>query len=155
MEWWLLLLGCLCIFLEFYVPGAVMGSIGGLLILAGLMLEVQYAKTGTEVLFYIGIIFVTVSFTAYLALKAIRITGKSRSIFLESDQEGYRASHIEEVLKGKKGIAQTDLRPGGFILVEGKRYAAISLAQYIQKGKSVMVVEVEGETVKVKEEHGQ
>lgn len=151
MEWWLLLLGCLCIFLEFYLPGAVIGSIGGLFILAGLALEMQYAKTGLEVLFYISTIFVAVGFTVYLALRAIRTTGKNQSIFLESDQEGYHVNHIEEALKGKKGIAQTNLRPGGFVIVEGKRYTAISLAQYIQEGKTIIVIDVEGETVKVKE----
>lgn len=151
MEWWLLLLGCICIFLEFYLPGAIMGTIGGILILIGLTLEVQQANTGVEVLLYMGAIFSAVGLTVYLALKAIRSTRKKGSVFLESDQEGYRVQQIEEELKGKRGAAQTDLRPGGFVLVEGKRYAAISLTQYIDKGQPIIVIEVEGETLKVKE----
>ena len=42
----------------------------------------------------------------------------------------------KEDLKGKRGIAQTVLRPGGKIIIEGQLYDAYTLeVKYIEKGQ--------------------
>ncbi|WP_320113416.1 NfeD family protein [Draconibacterium orientale] len=46
-------------------------------------------------------------------------------------------------LKGKKGIAQTVLRPGGKINVEGEVYDAIAVTGFIDKDEKIVVSKVE------------
>ena len=53
-------------------------------------------------------------------------------------------------LVGKKGTSHTHLRPGGTVLIEGKKYSAISTVGYKEKGDPIEVIEVEGETLKVR-----
>jgi membrane-bound serine protease (ClpP class) len=45
-------------------------------------------------------------------------------------------------LKGKVGIAQTVLRPGGKVLIEGEIHDAMSQSGFIDKGEEVVVVKV-------------
>ncbi|WP_321996518.1 NfeD family protein [Draconibacterium orientale] len=46
-------------------------------------------------------------------------------------------------LKGKKGIAQTVLRPGGKINIEGEVYDAIAVTGFIDKDEKIIVTKVE------------
>lgn len=46
-------------------------------------------------------------------------------------------------LKGKKGIAQTVLRPGGKINIEGEVYDAIAVTGFIDKDEKIVVTKVE------------
>lgn len=50
----------------------------------------------------------------------------------------------------KNGTVITDLRPSGTILIEGKKYDAISSGDYIGKGATIVVVEVIGNKITVK-----
>jgi len=47
------------------------------------------------------------------------------------------------VLKGKEGIAQTVLRPGGKVLVENEVYDAVAEYGFIEKGEKIVVSKVE------------
>ena len=46
-------------------------------------------------------------------------------------------------LKGKSGIAQTMLRPGGKVFVEGEVYDAVAENGYIEKDEKIMITKVE------------
>ena len=46
-------------------------------------------------------------------------------------------------LKGKKGVAQTMLRPGGKVFVEGEVYDAVAENSYIEKDEKIIVTKVE------------
>ncbi len=47
------------------------------------------------------------------------------------------------VLKGKEGIAQTVLRPGGKVLIEGEVYDAVAENGFIEKDEKILVKKVE------------
>ncbi len=70
--------------------------------------------------------------------------GKTTGIYLNSAQEGYLASEFDKTLIGKSGEALTDLKPAGHILVEGKRYQAVSKTGYLDKGSKIEIVAGEG-----------
>lgn len=65
-------------------------------------------------------------------------------------QQGYTSSFIKEDLKGKRGVAQTVLRPGGKILIDGQLYDAYTRGEYIEKGQPVEVIEEETTSLRVK-----
>lgn len=46
-------------------------------------------------------------------------------------------------LKGKKGMAQTVLRPGGKVLIDGEVYDAVAETGFIEKGEEIRVVRIE------------
>lgn len=55
-----------------------------------------------------------------------------------------------ESLAGKKGLAKTDLKPKGTVLVEGELWEAESVSGDIAKGAEIAVTAVEGFKVRVK-----
>ncbi len=64
--------------------------------------------------------------------------------------EGYVSFQVGESLLGKRGIAETVLRPSGKVMIDGKLYDANTRGEYIEKGQSVEVVSEEGPSLKVK-----
>ncbi|MCS7003769.1 MAG: nodulation protein NfeD [Cytophagales bacterium] len=55
-------------------------------------------------------------------------------------QEGYTSATYSEELIGKTGETYTVLRPGGKVIINGKIYDAISDGSFIEKGKEIVVV---------------
>lgn len=147
----LLLAGLLLIFLEFYLPGGVMGTAGALVIISSIVVVSLQSESLIEIfLFVLGSLVGTIAVVKF-ALWHIRRTRHTRSIFLESDQEGYRASSFDKKMIGRKGTAIADMRPGGYVLIEGKKYQALSLSGFIPKGSLVEVVTGQGESLHVKQ----
>ena len=52
---------------------------------------------------------------------------------------------------GKRGVAITLLRPAGTVKIDRKRYSVVTQGEYIEKGKEIEIIEVEGNRVVVKE----
>ncbi|WP_052236405.1 NfeD family protein [Candidatus Protochlamydia amoebophila] len=77
-------------------------------------------------------------------------TRQEYSIYLKKDQKGFQASEYDRNAIGKLGMVLTDLKPGGYILIEGKQHQAISLTGYISKGEEVIVVSGQEESLIVK-----
>lgn len=136
----LLLLGLLLIFLEFYVPGAVMGVCGGIMVFISIVLFALQSQSVILTLFYIIGVIICLVILFKFALWRIRTAKPGHSIFSDSSQEGFVASHFDTLAIGKKGIADTDLKPSGHIIVDGKRLQAISQSGYIIKGSEVIVI---------------
>ncbi len=63
---------------------------------------------------------------------------------VQNVSEGYVSVEISLFdLKGKTGIAQTVLRPGGKVLIEGEIYDAVAENGFIDKGENILVKKVE------------
>ena len=146
----LLALGLLLIFFEFYLPGGVMGTIGSLTVLASIVIFTIQSDSPIAVFFFIVGSVTAVVLLFKFALWRIRHAEPGRSIYLDNDQEGYVASSYEASTIGKKGIVESDLRPGGYSLVEGKKYLAISQSGYLSKGEEIEVLGGQGESLTVK-----
>ncbi|MBZ0178374.1 MAG: ATP-dependent Clp protease proteolytic subunit [Melioribacteraceae bacterium] len=63
---------------------------------------------------------------------------------------GYTSDESIKSLVGKSGIAYTDLRPSGTILVEDNRIDAVTEGEYILKGTKISVVKEGGSKVVVR-----
>jgi membrane-bound serine protease (ClpP class) len=143
-------LGFLLIFLEFYLPGAVMGVTGGLLVLASIIIFAMQTQSPLAIILYILGTTVLLAALIKFTLWRIRQAKPDYSIYSNADQEGYQASQFDASAIGKRGIVLTDLKPGGHILVEGKRLQAISQSGYISKGAEVVVIGGQEESLIVK-----
>lgn len=150
MPFILLGVGLLLIFFEFYLPGGVLGVLGGAVVIGSIVVfAMQYESLVAIILFAICSI-AAVGFLFKFALWKIRNAEPGMSIYSDSDQEGYVASTFDKSAIGKVGVVESDLRPGGHITVEGKKHLAISLSGYITKGSEVIIVGGQGESLTVK-----
>lgn len=146
----LLILGLVLIFFEFYIPGAIMGTLGGLLVFASLIMITTQSTSLLEIfLFYIGTALAIYGLIKF-ALWRIPRTKGAFSIYSDKDQEGYQASKYDPKAIGKKGTVLSDLKPGGYIVIEGEQHQALSQSGYLPKGTEVLVLGGEGESLIVK-----
>lgn len=140
MPFLLLAIGLLLIFIEFYVPGAVMGIVGGIMVFISMILFAMESQSPWEITFYVIMVGIILGVLIKFALWRIRTAKPSRSIYSADNQQGFRADSFDASLIGKRGVVVTDLKPGGHILVEGKRVQAISQNNYLTKGTEVLVI---------------
>lgn len=145
-----LALGLLLIFLEFYLPGAVLGILGGGLVTVSLFMYAAVAPSLFAFALYFLAVCVMIYYLIKFALWKIKTTKPEYSIYSDDDQQGFVASHYDKSAVGKTGLVLTDLKPGGYILIDGIQHQAISESGYIVKGASVEVLSGQEESLIVK-----
>lgn len=143
----LLALGFVLIFLEFFLPGAVLGITGSIFVVISILLFALQASSGFWVLLYIVAIFIALVYLVRLALWKIRHSKSRFSIYSGSDQKGYVASSFDASAIGKTGIVLSDLKPGGYVLIDGKQHQALSQSGYITKGTEIKVISGQEESL--------
>lgn len=146
----LLGIGLLLIFIEFFVPGAVMGVAGGIFLFISLILFATSSDSPLAIAAYTLFVFAMLVILIRFALWRISTAKPERSILSRHSQVGYQASTFDPTLIGKSGVVVTDLKPGGHILIEGRRLQAISQSGYIVKGEEVKVIGGQEESLIVK-----
>lgn len=83
----------------------------------------------------------------YTLFQYLPASARWRGIFLKTATdrtEGYISAPPRTDLVGAEGVAATDLRPSGVMLLGGERLDVISEAGYVAKGTRVRVVRTEG-----------
>ena len=140
----------LLIYLEFFVPGAILGILGGVGFCVSILLFVREASYPWHSLLFVALILVLLVLTLKMALKNLK---NRPALFAKEEQSGYLAAEFDKGLIGKSGEALTDLKPSGHIKVEGSRYQAVSEILYIKKGESVKVIGGEGARLIVRRKH--
>ena len=135
------LLGLVLIYLEFFVPGGILGALGGIAFVISIVLFVWEAgKLWSSVLF-IAVMILLLILTIRLALWKIK---QKPEMFAQDEQSGYVASSFDKALVGKEGEALTNLKPSGHVMIEGNRHQAVSESSYIKKGESIKIIGGEG-----------
>lgn len=69
---------------------------------------------------------------------------------VQDSTAGYTSNFRETNMTGKKGVAFTDLRPCGKVMIEGDLYESCTRGEYIEKQTEVVVFDETGSTLKVK-----
>lgn len=107
----------------------------------------------------VAIIQLTIALIAALVLVFLlakflpKTSAFSRLVLAESEKadQGFVSYPSETSLLGKTGKALTVLRPAGIAEIEGKKYDVIADNEYIEPGKLIKVIRVEGIKVVVSE----
>lgn len=146
----LLAIGLVLIFIEFYLPGAIMGVTGGALVFGSLIMFAMQSGSPLAITAYVICVGLVLAGLVKFAMWRIRTAKPDQSIYSDDAQVGYQASSFDASMIGKKGIVVTDLKPGGHILVDGKRLQAISQSGYLVKGAEVLVLGGQEESLIVK-----
>ena len=147
--WCLLVAGLILIVAEMFLPGLIAGSIGALCLLASVVLCFMATNPLFGTIYLIGVIIATVAVVA-LGLKYFPRTAYGKKMVLESHSGDADESEWLQTLRGKQGVAHTNLRPAGTAMFDGKRVDVVSEGMMVSKGSAIEVIEVEGSRVVVR-----
>lgn len=137
-------IGILLVIAEMMIP-----SFGLLTVMALSSLAYSYYLLWGIEHYYVAILFVgdliLLPFVLLLAVKFMYYSPLSLRNKLKETESS------ENILIGKEGVAVTDLRPAGKIKIDGKLYDALSISEYIEKNKKIVVKSLDISGVKVVE----
>ncbi|MCB1107910.1 MAG: hypothetical protein KDK76_07440 [Chlamydiia bacterium] len=119
------LLSLLLIYLEFFVPGGVLGVIGGIGFVFSFIFYAWMAGS-----YWSSLIFILIMTTLLVLMVQLARWKMKRKSSLLARKE----------LIGAEGEALTDLNPSGHVMAQGKSYKAVSQSGYIKKGEGVKVI---------------
>lgn len=149
----LLVVGLFLIGLETVVPGGVLGVLGGLVLFAAAVSGFQVFPAPWGLLSAVGIVLL-VGMTVAMWVKYFPRTVVGRFLTLSSSTRDYKSAQSLNDMLGKEGIAQTTLRPAGIATISGTRVDVVAEGNWIEHGKAVKVIAVEGNRVTVRETSG-
>jgi membrane-bound serine protease (ClpP class) len=137
---------------ELFLPGGVFGVMGVLAIIGSMVIAFQqYREAG----FWIVVVELLVAASVVLAgLRFFPATSAGKRFILGRNLDkrfGYSGTEPLDGYVGKEGASLTHLRPAGIALIGGTRVDVVSEGTFIEKGRRVKVVEVEGNRVVVRE----
>jgi membrane-bound serine protease (ClpP class) len=151
----------LLIFEVFVTPGFGIAGISGILLIVA---SIFFSMLGSDPFFdfedvSMAIIQLALAIVAALILifilaRFLPKTNIFKKFILsveEKTTEGFTSHEITKELIGAKGIALTTLRPAGTAEINGKRVDVVTDSEYIENGKPIEVIKVEGLKVLVRE----
>lgn len=149
----LVISGMLLLGVEIFVPGGILGLLGGMALMAAMAVGFHPDVFGVEG-GLVSAILIVVATAAYvfLIMKFLPRSPIGRLLTLSKSTADYKAppEHLQ-ALDGHQGVALTDLRPGGFARFDGKRTDVVAEGNWISEGTRVQVIQVEGSRVVVRE----
>lgn len=148
----ILVTGTILVIIEIFHPGfGAPGISGAILLLLGILLT---AQSLLQALFMILVLIVVFGVLLVFVIKSA-ISGRlSRKVILSESQskdKGYNSIDDLESYAGKTGLVINTLRPSGIADIEGIKLDVVSEGEFIEKGKEVTVIKVEGRRIVVRE----
>ncbi|WP_341299809.1 nodulation protein NfeD [Lysinibacillus sp. FSL H8-0500] len=147
----LFIIGLALIIAEFFVPGGIVGILGGVfivlsLILAGAnMMQMVTAIFIALVIAMIGMVILMKFFG-----KKLHVLNKLVLMDATTTEEGYVSNVNRTELLGQVGKTLTPLRPSGTMVFGNERIDVVSEGGYIDAHKHVEIVKVEGSRIVVR-----
>jgi membrane-bound serine protease (ClpP class) len=150
LYWMLVAAGFVFIAAEIFVPGAILGIMGTASLFGAMLVGfVVFGLAGG----FISAILLLVGGTIFLSLW-VKYCPKSffgKWFTLQEDgRENKSFDDRTNELLGKTGVAQTDLRPAGIVVIDQRKVDVVSEAGFINKGTTVKVIHVAGYRVVVR-----
>lgn len=136
----LFLIGVLLLAGEVFVPGGILGIIGGLCMAAGCIISfLQLGAFGGAVATLVAL--ALLGLTLYVELVWLPKTRFGKRLIVHSTVAATSQPPLADGAQvvGKAAEAVTPLVPSGYVLVEGRRYEAFSRSGHVAKGEQLRV----------------
>jgi len=146
------IIGVVLLIIEIFVPSFGILGILGILSLFGSVVMAAYNTQ--QAALNLSIAFVLALVVVFIFIRIFKHRGVWNRFILRdklTTEQGYTSSKARTDLLGKSGVAVTPLRPSGMISVEGERIDVVTTGEFIALNKQVVVVQVEGSRIVVKE----
>jgi membrane-bound serine protease (ClpP class) len=141
--------GILLLSLEIFVPGGVLGAIGGVMIVSTIFMSLfAFEKYGVLIAFLIFILAVAV---LILWISVFPKTYLGKRVSLSDTLKTAKSNDDNKDLIGAEGVTLSELRPSGFAKINGKKLDVVTSGNLIEEGKDIIVTNVEGFRIIVKE----
>jgi membrane-bound ClpP family serine protease len=140
----LFLLGVVLLAGEVFMPGAVLGILGGLLMAAGCVLSfLQLGSGGGTIATFVAL--ALLGTTLYVELVWLPKTKFGRKLVIHAKVAATSQPALaeKENVVGKTAEALTPLVPSGYVVVDGRRYEAYSRSGHIAKGTLLRVTDLD------------
>ncbi|MDW0117391.1 nodulation protein NfeD [Sporosarcina thermotolerans] len=145
-------IGVILIILELFLPGGIAGTLGAIAVVVSIILAggnpmyMAYSVLIAIAVAVIGMVIIMKFFG-----KRLHLLNKMVLMDSTDTDSGYVSNVNRTELLGKKAKTITPLRPAGTIDMNGERIDVVSQGSYIDKGKHVIIVKVEGSRIVVRE----
>ena len=142
------------------IPGFGVAGLGGIgLMIYGLyLLLLPDIPVGEEVLgqamdgFLIGLVGAVIGLVLLVKLMIkTKFWEQLTAPDTQKKEDGYSNTLGWESLQGETGIADTDLHPSGWVRVKDQRIFVVSEGEFIEEGKEIQILSVDGNRVLVRE----
>ena len=144
----LVALGFLAIVLEFFVPGMVLGAVGGFFLL--LAVVAGFIADPTTGILTLLVAIVAAGVAIVLGSKILQESPVTLKQTHGTD-DGFVAGPGDlAALTGKTGTSVTVLRPAGLVEISGRKVDVVTEGEMIESGIPVQVLRVEGNRVVVR-----
>lgn len=148
----LFIIGSILLLAEAFVPGGIVGLIGGSMMVISLL----FAGENIVHMAYSLLIAMAIAIIGMVVL--VKFFEKNLHIFSKlvlrdatTTEEGY-VSNVNRIdLIGKEGKTLTPLRPSGTVLINDERIDVVTEGNYVDSDKKVKIIEVEGSRIVVRE----
>ncbi len=134
-------LGVILLALEIVVPGAVLGSVGALLMLGGVVAAfLKLGATGGMVATIVALLLLGATF--YLEMVWLPKSRLAKSLSADATVDGVSQPPLaqEAEVIGCDALAVSTLAPTGYVNVNGRRYEASCRSGYAAAGETLKVV---------------
>ena len=140
--------GILLILCEIFLPGGIVGTLGGLMLMVSIIAAFIKDPTLGACLLIGSLIFGMIAL--WLWVKFFPKTRIGKRVFLSANGKEWEGfDHSKKDLDGQCGVARTDLHPGGIAVFDSKRVDVVTRGELIEAGTPVEVILVEGNRVVV------
>ena len=148
----LLVTGLMLVGAEIFVPGGILGIIGGIALLGSVIMG--FAAFGPVTGGYVALgIVILVGLVIFLWIRIFPGTSVGRSMTVSGNlSKAKGTADGVDTLTCKTGTALSDLRPSGFALIDDRRVDVITRGEMLEKDGKLEVVKVEGNRVIVQKQ---
>lgn len=148
----LFVIGFALLIAEIFLPGGIVGIVGGGLVIAGLLgAGANVTHMAYSILVAMFVAAVGMVITMKFFGKKLHMLNKLVLHDATTTEEGY-VSNINRIeLIGRRGVTETPLRPAGVMEMEKERLDVVSEGRFIEKGRQVEIIKVEGSRIVVRE----
>lgn len=147
----LFIIGVILIVVEAFIAGGIAGILGAVAIVGSIIMA------GGNPMYMALSVLIALAVAAVGAVIIIKIFGKKLHLFNKvvlmdatDTESGYVSNVNRTELIGQKAVTTTPLRPSGTIDLKGERIDVVSEGSYIDRGKDVIIVKVEGSRIVVR-----
>lgn len=139
----IMVLGLALVMLEIFIPGGVVGVLGGICLLAGVAFAFDaYGMEGAIIAFCVGLVGLVACL--WFEFKILPKTAAGKRLFLNDVVGGTSQKDVgEESMLGKTASTVTALAPSGYVVFEGKRLEAVSRSGFLEKGERVRIESID------------
>jgi len=147
----LFVVGIGLIVVEMFEPGfGVFGIFGVICLIGCIFVTAQTAAEGIMLTAFFFVILLIMLGIFLLMVSKGKLPGKLILKDSESRDDGYSGTNDMKEYLGKTGVVTTICRPVGNVDFDGVKLEVVSLGEFIEKGTTVEVIEIEGNRVVVR-----